>query len=146
MSKSQELASVEKHPRVARIRRFIFRPFWQRVYNITGQNWLGINVPPLTERKLLEYDIHEDKSQWDNRAYSIATLIEDGHEVWFGYHNKWKWHIDRKVFNKIVRNYIWVMVWHNWFGLRNWLYCKALHKIVEKRKRLATKSNGGNTE
>lgn len=142
MSKTIELASVEKHPRIARIKRFIYRPFWQRVYRITGRDYLGNNAPPLNERKILEYDVHEDKSQWDNRAYSIAIIVEDGGEVWFGYHNEWKWHINRKIFNKIIRNYIWIMVWHNWFGLRNWLYFKALHKIVERQRNLAKQTKG----
>lgn len=143
MSKMQEVANMEKHPRIARLKRFVFRPFWQRIYNVTGKNWGGNNSPPLTETKLLEYDIYEDKTQWDNRAYSVAVLTEDGHEVWFGYHNEWKWHITRKVFNKIVRKYIWVQIWNNWFGLRDWLYFKSLHKIVNKRKQQLNQSEGG---
>lgn len=133
MSKTQEVASTDKHPRSARFKRFVFRPFWQRVYNVTGRDWLGNNSPPLTDITILKYDVYEDRSQWDNEAYSVVSLIEDGHEVWFGYHNEWKWHLDRKTFNKVIRKYLWIQVWHNWFGLRHWLYFKALHKIVNKR-------------
>lgn len=136
MSKTKEIASVEKHPRISRISRFLFRPFWQRVLHLTSQEWLGNDSPPLDNRQLLKYDVYTDNSQWDNEAYSIATLIEDGHEVWFGYHNEWKWHMRRSDFNKMILRYLFVQVWHNWFGLRNWLYFKALHKVVNKQQRL----------
>jgi hypothetical protein len=136
MSISEEVASMEKHPRVARVRRFVFRPFWQRVYNVTGTDWCGNNSPPLVDKTLLKYNFEDDPKAWDGKAYSVATFVEDGHEIGFGYGDEWKWFIDRKVFSKIVRRYIFIWAWHNWFGLRDWLYFKALHKIVQRRKEL----------
>ena len=140
MSKNQEIASMEKHPRIARIKRFIHRPFWQRVYNLTGTDWGGNNSPPLVGKTILKYDFHEDKSSWDGKAYSVATFFEDGHEIGFGYYDAWKWSIDRKVFAKIVRRYVFIQVWYNWFGLRHWLYFKALHNIVNKQQRMIKES------
>lgn len=134
MSKNTEMASVEKHPKRARILRFIRRPFWQRIYNLTGTNWGGNNSPPLVDKTILKYDIYEDKTAWDKQGYSIATFIDDGHEIGFGYHNQWKLFINRKIFAKIIRRYLFIWAFYNWFGLRNWLYFKALHNIVGKRK------------
>lgn len=132
MGKNEELASMEMYPRLARLKRFIRRPLWTRIYNFTGKEWLGNNAPPLTDRTILKYDFHDDPSSWDGKAYSIVTYIEDGHEVGFGYHNEWKLLMNRKVFAKVVRNYIFIWAWHNWFGLRHWLYFKALHHVVER--------------
>jgi len=143
MSKTTELASVEKHPKRARVKRFIFRPFWQRVYNFTGTDWGGNNSPPLVDKTIYKYDFHSDSKAWDGQAYSVATFIDDGHEIGFGYHNHWKMFIDRKIFAKIVRRYIFIWAYYNWFGLRNWLYFKALHKIVSDRQnQIAARSVG----
>lgn len=152
MSKNTEVTSMEKHPRTARMQRFVHRPFWQRIYHVTSKDWLGnmmstkpltkpkpksvsTNDPPLTGKTILKYDVHFTKDTWNNEAYSIVTYVDDGHEIGFGYHDEWKLIISRKVFAKAVRSYIKIWAWDNWFGLRNWLYFKALHKIVENNKR-----------
>jgi hypothetical protein len=135
MSKNTEVASMEKHPRTARMQRFVHRPFWQRIYHVTSKDWLGNNDPPLTDKTILKYDVHFTKDTWNNEAYSIVTYVDDGHEIGFGYHDEWKLIISRKVFAKAVRSYIKIWAWDNWFGLRSWLYFKALHKIVENNKR-----------
>lgn len=127
-----EQAVVEKNPRIAKIKRFIFRPFWVRVYNLTGTVWGGNNSPPLAEKTILKYDFYDRPKTWGGKAYSVATFYEDGHEIGFGYHNEWKWSIERKVFAKIVRRYLFIQAYHNWFGLRHWLYFKALNKVVNR--------------
>lgn len=135
MGKNEEVASMENRPKRARLLRFIRRPFWQRVYNLTGTDWGGNNSPPLVDKTILKYDFYEDKTQWNNEAYSVVTYVDDGHEIGMGYGHEWKFFIERKAFAKVVRRYIFIWAWHNWFGLRNWLYFKALHNIVSKRTR-----------
>lgn len=63
----------------------------------------------------------------DNKPMFVASTGNDGYELWLGYWHAWKISYPTKE----ARHLAWWILWHwwarqTWFGLRRWVYYKAL--------------------
>ena len=64
----------------------------------------------------------------------VFSAQNDGFELWFGYPDKWEWHIDKGEVRLLTRFLIWDWwIKANWLGLRRPIYYKALHSSVNRR-------------
>lgn len=82
--------------------------------------------PPLSNDTLR---IPFDHSADPGDAY-VACLLNDAHEIWFGYPRKWLLHMSRRDFHKVIRWYLWRWARGEWFGIRRKLFYVLLHRRV----------------
>jgi hypothetical protein len=98
------------------------------INKLLGDDWGGSASPP---GMLAELDFGEPED--DGRPMHVArTYCNDGAELWLGYHWKWLAHYDARD----ARRLAWFILWTwwakgTWFGLKRWIWYKALHVIVE---------------
>ncbi len=103
--------------------------FENKLYTILG-GWWGGNVQPpgdhLTKR------VEEDDGV--ERVFSYS---EDGFELWFGYPDKWKFHMTAASARKLF----WLIVKYElltWFGLRRKVWYWLLRRKVERTRATRT--------
>ena len=129
------------------------RPRWVR--NLTRGDWptrimdlvgtrSGGNACPPGDWMAFRYDYASaedgrgcaDGTVPQSLHYSVASITNDGFTVMFGYCHKWEWSMS---FRDALRFALWLVfrVWavEQWFGLRRWLYYRALHEAVKPYKR-----------
>lgn len=109
---------------------------WQHaVMALTGTEWGGnYEVPNAGTMRYSWMD--------DERVFASQN---DGFELWFGYPDRWEWHIDQREVHLLTRFLIWDWwIKSRWLGLRRPIYYKALHSSVSQHRRRA--SIGGRSD
>lgn len=102
------------------------------VMALTGSNWCGdYNDPPFAPT--LRYP-------WEGEERVFANN-NDGMELWFGYPDRWTWHIGTEEMKRLTR-FLVVDVWlkARWCGLRRPIYYAALHAAVGQTRRATRKA------
>jgi hypothetical protein len=93
---------------------------------LVGSDWGGNDSPPFA--KTLRY-------KWADTERVFASN-NDGMELWFGYVDKWEWHIGNNEVKALTKWLIWDWwIKARWLGLRRPIYYWALHSVVAKWKR-----------
>jgi hypothetical protein len=107
----------------------------QRVMNFAGgDEWRGTDVPPAA--RTLYYSGGKEVPRETEDAEVIASL-NDGFELWFGTPNKWHHHMRAEDVRLLFKYLVWD--WYvkaRWLGLRRPIYYWALHRHVDRFKRL----------
>ena len=103
-----------------------------------GDDWGGNSCPPgiLAE---LDFGSQDD----DGSPMLVArTYIDDGMTLWLGYRNQWRLSFSDYDARRLARMILWDWwAWGTWFGLKRWIWYKALHVVVESHKRHAPSNN-----
>lgn len=109
------------HLRLARI---LGADDWQHVVMaLTGTDWGGDYAPPFA--KTYRY-------KWADTERVFANN-NDGMELWFGYHDKWEWHIGNNEVKALTKWLIWDWwIKARWLGLRRPIYYWALHSGLHR--------------
>lgn len=107
------------------------RSSWpERLMALTaGPDWCGNRTVPgenLSLRMPMRGADHPD----DVKVY---CTLNDGFELFMGYPNEWRWHIQRDEAHRLA----WFILWTwwakgEWFGLRRWAYYRGLHAHVSR--------------
>ncbi len=68
-------------------------------------------------------------------VHHVYRTNNDGFELWMGYPNEWHHHMH----SKDARRLAWFILWTwwakgTWFGLKRWIWYKALNKHVNRFK------------
>jgi hypothetical protein len=107
-----------------RLARIVGADTWQHaVMALTGTEWGSDYGPPFA--KTLRY-------QWADTERVFANE-NDGMELWFGYTDKWEWHIGNNEVRMLTKWLIWDWwIKARWLGLRRPVYYWALHSVVSK--------------
>lgn len=105
-----------------------------KLYNLVAYDWIGTgqrDSPPLSHDTLKipmnEYSLNEND-------VNVFSLLNDAHEIWFGYPDRWKFHISRKDFHKVIRWYLKRYIFGEWLGIRRKIYYKLLSRRVKRYK------------
>lgn len=63
--------------------------------------------------------------------WRCINVGDDGFMLWFGGEHEWNYSLQRREARRLAW---WILIrwwaWGEWFGLRRWLYYKALHRHV----------------
>jgi hypothetical protein len=63
----------------------------------------------------------------------IITSNNDGFELWFGTPHEWHFHMRSEDVRLLFRYLVWEwFVRSRWFGMRRWIYYRALHSYVSR--------------
>ena len=119
-------------PGTLRLARILEARDWEHVVMaLTGTEWGGDYGPP--SAPTLRYP-------WQGEERVFANK-NDGTELWFGYPNRWEWHIGPGEIKRLTR-YLIVDYWlkSRWLGLRRPVYYAALHSTVEKTRNRVAKA------
>lgn len=103
---------------------------WQHaVMALVGSEWGGNYDPP---------NAGTESYPWADTKRVFAAL-NDGTELWFGYSDRWEWHIGSAEVRRLTRFLIWDWwIKARWLGLRRPIYYKALHSSVNRRRRTSS--------
>ena len=131
---------VASDPRPRWLRRLTRGDWPHRIMNLVGSHFGGNAAPP-GDWMALRYNYESaegGRGCADSAAlprslhYSCASITDDGFVVMFGYCHEWKWSMS---FRDALRFALWMVfrVWavEQWFGLRRWIYYRALHETVK---------------
>lgn len=102
-----------------------------KLFSVVAYDWVGDgnnDAPPLSN-DTLKLPIGESK---DSNDAHVISLLNDAHEVWFGFPDKWLFFVSRKDFHRIVRWYVKRYIFGEWLGMRRMLYYKLLSRRVPK--------------
>jgi len=120
----------------SKFRIWITKPFWEKIYNATSsRHFSGWNDAPVTQRTIHRWDYIKDEKAFNGKGYKVVTFVDDGHEIGIGEHDEWWTIMPRKEFNKIILGYMKIIVIHEWFGLRTWLYWYSFSKHMEESRK-----------
>jgi hypothetical protein len=146
-----------EHPRRQPRRR---RPLLQRILRLFGTDWCGNHYPPypptlhsyevygppdatgkptsVRTRYYVgrEYPDHIKQAERHGLVRVFDTWPGDGHELWLGYPSAWQFHMDMRTALRLA----WWILWTwwakcHWFGLRRWIYYKALSAQIRSYER-----------
>lgn len=115
-------------PGALRLSRSLDARDWQHVVMaLTGTEWGGDYGPPFAKTERYPWQGNEDR---------IFANNNDGMELWFGYPDRWTWHISDAEMKRLTR-YLIVDVYlkSRWLGLRRRIYYAALSSYVDGLKR-----------
>jgi hypothetical protein len=98
--------------------------FDRKVMELLGTDWGGNSNPP-TDNYVLRVR-HDDFTH-------VWSVGNDGMELWVGYPDEWLFHCSMRE----ARRAAWFILWDvwargSWFGLRLWLWYRALHRAVRR--------------
>lgn len=111
-------------------KRRIHRSWPQRIMHWTaGPEWCGNEMIPGDNLKIempMEGSTHPD-------GRYVYVTNNDGFELWMGTPHEWKHHMRANE----ARRLAWFILWTwwgkgTWFGLRRWIYYRALHAYVNR--------------
>lgn len=86
-----------------------------------GRDWCGSSGPPTDNRKVY---IH------DGSVTRVFVTTNDGFEVGIGYPDEWHVIMRRKAALHLAC-FVFKIYLFDWFGLRSWIYYRALHHAVD---------------
>lgn len=111
----------------------------RKIMETVGSEFGGSDAPPFPRPlRYVTYGgkriIRVDESSADTQ---VIASNNDGFELWFGWGDRWTHHMRQEE----VRALFWRLLWEwyakaRWFGLRRPIYYWALHREVERMKRI----------
>ncbi len=118
------------------------RQFYKWVMDLVGTDTWGDREGRPPEPKALRWRwegrtfVKLPKDQILRHEYQVVTANNDGSEVWFGWNDAWKNHMNARE----VRALTWWLLWEwyakaRWFGLRRPIYYWALNRHVNRFNR-----------
>jgi hypothetical protein len=125
----------------------------RRLLNLVGMTWYG-NEGSVPEPRTLyaidpqgspaepmRFEFGLDAEYTDADLVKVFSVNNDGFELIMGYPEKWCLTINRQTARRLAWFILWTwMVRTDWFGLRRWLYYRALHSVVEDSRRRAARA------
>ena len=101
------------------------------IYRRLGGEWCGNVCPPDDQLT------HRIRTYEDGSGYICARTGDDGFVLWIGSDTQWWGFLNHREALRLA----WFIVWSwcvrgRWFGLRRWLWYRALHSRVSRYQRL----------
>lgn len=110
---------------------------YKRLMNLVGSDVWGDGEGKPPQPRTMYHRAGKEVPRTDRDAMLVAAN-NDGFELWFGYEDRWTWHMGQRDVRLLTRYLIWD--WYaksRWFGLRRPLYYWALHRhLAAWRKRM----------
>ena len=127
---------------ITRRRRMPGEDIYKRIMNLVGTDvWDDGDGKPPQARTM--YHCNGQEVPRGHREAMIVAANNDGAELWFGYPDRWAWHIGGRDVRLLTRYLVWD--WHvkaRWLGLRRPIYYWALHRhLAAWRRRMTRERN-----